>query len=65
MTERLVPVSQEQADILEDIGVELMRRDDDRAMKVLAISLAFKWAKPLEPPLLDNVLEFSKRVETT
>jgi hypothetical protein len=56
MTERLVPVSQEQAQILEDVAVQMMRdNDDNRAIKLLALSLAYKWAKPLEPPLPENV----------
>ena len=65
MSERPVFISGEQAQILEALGVELMRRGDDRAMKVLALSLAYKFAKPLEPELPDNVVEFdsySKRV---
>ena len=65
MTERTVAMSKEQADILEQLGVDLMRVDDDRAMKVLALSLAYKFAKPLAPPLPDNVVvmdTFSRKV---
>ena len=43
-----------------------MRTDDARAMKVLAISLAYKWAAPVEPPLPDNVVtldDYSRRVK--
>lgn len=58
MSERMVAMSQEQADILEDIGVDLMSTDDQRAMKVLALSLAYKFATPLTPALPDNVVEF-------
>ena len=58
MSDRMVAMSQEQADILEDVGVDLMRYEDLRAMKVLALSLAFKFAAPIEPPLPDNVVEF-------
>lgn len=58
MSERLVAMSAEQAQILEDVGVEMMRQQDDRAMKVLALSLAFKFAKPLESPLPENVIDF-------
>ena len=56
---RTVAMSAEQAQILEDVGVGMMRDEDDRAMKVLALSLAYKFAKPQAPPLPDNVLEFS------
>lgn len=56
MTDRLVAIDAEQAQILEDVGVDLMRTNDERAMKVLAISLAYKWAAPIEPPLPDNVV---------
>ena len=58
MSEKLVAIDAEQAKILEDVGVALMRADDDRAMRVLSISLAYKWAKLIEPPLPDNVVEF-------
>ena len=58
MSERFVMIDAEQAQILEDVAVEMMHVDDGRAMKVAAISLAYKWAKPLEPPLPDNVVEF-------
>lgn len=62
---RTVTITGEQAKILEDVGVDLMRRSDSRAMKVLSISLAYKWAKPKVPPMPDNVVElrgFSKKV---
>lgn len=52
---RTVAMSAEQAQILEDVGVRLMREQDDRAMKLLSLSLAFKFAKPSEPPLPSNV----------
>ena len=58
MSERMVAVSAEQAQILEDVGVQMMRDDDDRAMKVLALSLAYKFGKDIAPPLPDNVVEF-------
>jgi hypothetical protein len=48
-------MSAEQAQILEDVGVEMMKRQDERAMKVLSLSLAFKFAKPAAPELPDNV----------
>lgn len=56
MSDRLVPMSAEQAQILEDVAVEMMRaNDDERAIKLLALSLAYKWARPLEAPLPENV----------
>lgn len=59
MSERMVAMTDEQAEILEELGVDLMRRQDDRAMKVLSLSLAWKFAKPIAPPLPPNVVEFS------
>ena len=56
---RLVPMSAEQAQILEDVGCELMGRNDGREMKLLALSLAYKFSPPLEPPLPDNVIPLS------
>lgn len=64
---RQVPMSREQADILEDLGVDLMRMNDERAVKVLALSLGWKFSPPLYPPLPDNVVEFdhySRRVSS-
>lgn len=58
MSERRVAMSAEQAQVLEDVGVQMMRDQDDRAMKVLALSLAYKFAAPIEPPLPDNVVPF-------
>ena len=55
MSLRSVAITDEQAQILEDVGVEMMREQDDRAMKLLSLSLAYKFAKP-EPPLPDNVV---------
>lgn len=62
MSERMVAVSAEQAQILEDVGVQMMRDEDDRAMKVLALSLAYKFARPLEPELPSNVYPIVKHV---
>lgn len=56
--ERPVTMTFEQAQILEDLGVRLMREQDDRAMKVLSLSLAYKFAKPKEPVLPSNVIQF-------
>lgn len=53
----MVAMSDEQARILEEIGVDLMRAQDGRAMKVLSLSLAYKFARDLEPPLPDNVVD--------
>lgn len=47
MNERAVVIDAEQAQILEEIGEQMMRDHDDRAFKVLAISLAFRYAKPV------------------
>jgi hypothetical protein len=58
MSERSVLMTSEQAQILEDVGVDLMRQQDDRAMKVLALSLAYKFAAQIEPPLPSNVVQF-------
>ena len=60
--ERMVPMNFEQARILEDLGVDLMRLDDDRAMKVLGLALAYKFAQDITPPLPSNVVEFSRKV---
>lgn len=49
MSERLIAMSAEQALILEELGEEMLRLQDDRAMKVLALSLAYKFAKPTFP----------------
>jgi hypothetical protein len=65
MSERPVLMTDEQAQILEDVGVELMRQQDDRAMKVLSLSLAYKFAAPIEPPLPSNVVQldpYSRKV---
>lgn len=62
---RPVAMSREQAVILEAVGVQMLRDQDERAIKLLALSLAYKFAKPTEPTLPDNVVEFgsySKRV---
>jgi hypothetical protein len=58
----MVAMSQEQADLLEHIGVQMMRLDDDRAMKLLSLSLAYKFAKPLEAPLPSNVVSIVDRI---
>jgi hypothetical protein len=61
----MVAISAEQAQILEDVGVRLMREQDERAMKVLSLSLAYKFARDLEPPLPDNVVRMTplQRIE--
>ena len=59
---RFVTMTAEQAQILEDVGVQMMRVDDARAMKVLGLSLAYKFAKDIEPALPDNVLEFGAHI---
>jgi hypothetical protein len=65
MSERLVPISQEQAQILEDVAVQMMRDNDEkRAIKLLALSLAYKWAKPTEPPLPENVVPLVDRIDS-
>lgn len=56
--ERMVAMSAEQARILEEVGVDLMRLEDVRAMKVLSLSLAYKFARDIEPPLPSNVVPF-------
>ncbi len=56
-------MSAEQAQILEDVGVGMW--GDERAIKLLALSLAYKWARPSEPPVPDNVVSldtYSRRV---
>lgn len=63
--ERAVVMSAEQAQVLEEVGVELMRHKDERAMKLLTISLAYKFARPIDPQVPDNVVElhgWSRRV---
>jgi hypothetical protein len=57
----MVAMSAEQARILEELGVDLMRAQDERAMKVLSLSLAYKFARDLEPPLPDNVVDLRER----
>lgn len=44
MSDRLVVVSAEQAGILDDIGQQLLRNHDERATKVLALVLAWRYA---------------------
>ena len=46
MNERVVVIDAEQAQILEELGERLMREHDERAFKVLAVSLAYRYAKP-------------------
>lgn len=58
---RMVAMSDEQARILEELGVDLMRAQDERAMKVLSLSLAYKFARDLEPPPPDNVVDLRER----
>ena len=41
---RQVTIDSEQAAILEELGERMMREHDDRAFKVLAIPLAFRYA---------------------
>jgi len=64
---RMVPMSQEQYDVLnEHIIPSLMRADlTEMASQMMTLTLAYKWADEPVAPLPDNVVEFagySKRV---
>lgn len=45
---RAVPIDALQADLIEEIGLELMRKGDERASRVLAIFLAWKVSRRAE-----------------
>jgi len=67
---RLVPMSQEQYDVLNDhIIPSLMRADlTEAASQMMTLALAYKWASEPLVPLPDNVVEletYSKRVVCT
>lgn len=46
MSGRTVVIDAEQAAILEELGEQMLRDRDDRAFKVLAVSLAYRYATP-------------------
>lgn len=60
MTERKVVIDAEQARILQDIGEQMLRDHDERATKVLALTLAYRYAAP--PELPSNVYPIVKHV---
>lgn len=43
---RAVPMDAEQAHLIEELGLELMRRHDDRATRLLTIFLTWKISSP-------------------
>ena len=67
MTPRMVPMTQEQYDALDQhIIPSLMRANlDEMAAQMMGLALAFKWAAEPIAPLPENVVElhgYSKRV---
>lgn len=64
---RTVAMSEEQAQVLDEVVIPALMRsgDDQRASKMMALALAWKFARRTEPQVPDNVVElhgFSKRV---
>jgi hypothetical protein len=54
--ERAVLMDAEQADLLNELTERLIRENDPRAMKLGSLAIAYKFAKPVEPDLPDNVV---------
>ena len=70
MSERMVPMSQAQYDLLDEhIIPSLMRADlTEAASQMMTLALAYKWAAEPITPLPDNVVAldgYSKRVVCT
>ena len=53
---RSVVMTGEQAALVDEMTQRLMREGDLRAMQLGALFMAYKFARPLEPPLPENVV---------
>jgi hypothetical protein len=61
MSERYVLMNAEQAADLDLYILQLMRSgENERASRMMNLTLAFKFAKPAKPPLPENVVEIDK-----